>query len=189
MTRRGVLFLVLGVIGGVVIALILLVLILRGGPIGGVEDPDDPAAEEHDDPAAEERPRDDVEDPDREGPRFDGPTTSASTGPEGTRDLDQVPDELPTALVVDDAVDLEATVARGGEDWSASLTYRTAQDPEALAAAVDDVLAGEGYTLRRRSSDDLRTTTVYDGQDRSVLTTTVLVEEPMTLVHVVRVSP
>lgn len=119
----------------------------------------------------------------------DGPAESASTGPMGTRELDRVPDDLPAGLVVEDATDLSATVAREGDDWSATIVFRTSRDLDELVASAEQTLLAEGYTQQRRTSRDAEIVTTYEGEDGSVLTTTARGDEPLNLFHAVRVSP
>lgn len=164
--------LALGVIG--LLALVGLVVVA----LGGEDDAGDPA------------PVDDGQDEAGAGEDDEeaGPTTSAARGPEGTRSLTEVPDEIPAGLVPDDARAIDGTVARGGGDWSAAVVFRSDRERFELEQAADSATAAAGFTRRDAVEDSERRVIRYDGADASVLTVTLRREGAEVVVGAVLVS-
>jgi len=115
--------------------------------------------------------------------------TSAVDGREGTRTFAGVPDDLPAAVAPADAADVEGTVSRTGDDWSAAVTYVSDRDRDALSPEVDEALVAAGFTVRQRAYDDTVMQVIYDGEDGDVATVTYRTLEAGTGVAVVLVAP
>ena len=101
---------------------------------------------------------------------------SAAEGPEGTRTFEGLPRELPPSVLTEgvDEDDVEATVARAGDAWSAAASYLTSGEHEALGRGGDAPLRDDGFVLRQRAFDDRSMIVVYDHEDGTVLTMTYL---------------
>ncbi|WP_052666313.1 hypothetical protein [Nitriliruptor alkaliphilus] len=115
--------------------------------------------------------------------------TSAARGPQGTRTLTEVPEEIPVTVLTGDAAQLEGTVARGGDDWSAVVTFVSHLEPAEVETTVDAALRTAAFAHRQASFDGHRRVIVYDGEDGSVLTVTLTFGEGPVTVGVVRISP
>lgn len=115
--------------------------------------------------------------------------TSAEHGREGTRSFDGTPDDLPPDVVPADAVEVEGTVARGGDDWSSAVTFIVEGDREDVMPTVDAAVLADGYTLRQRAYDDEVMQVVYDRSYGAVLTVTYRAIPEGTGTAVVLVSP
>ncbi|MFP4233784.1 MAG: hypothetical protein ACLFUG_02520, partial [Nitriliruptoraceae bacterium] len=83
-----------------------------------------------------------------------------------------VPEEFPEDLLPADARAVEGTVARGGDDWSAVVVFRTERDRGSLEQAIDTAAEAEGFRRRDAVEDDERRVIRYDGSDGAVLTVT-----------------
>jgi hypothetical protein len=169
------LLVVIGVVAAVVVVLAV-VLLGRGGDddTGTATDADVEAADDAD--AAR---TDEAQHPD---------STSAADGPEGTRNFADVPDEFPDGLVPDDARDIEGTAARGGDDWSAVVVFRTADDRSTLERRIDDATGAAGFIRRNAVQDSERRVIRYDGADGSVLSVTLRSEGDEQIVGAALVS-
>lgn len=117
-----------------------------------------------------------------------GPPTSAARGPEGTRELTEVPDEIPAGLLPDDARAIEGTVARGGDNWSAVVVFRSDTARSDLEQGADAAMAAGGFTRRDAVEDSERRVIRYDGEDGAVLTVTLRREGEEVVVGAVLVS-
>jgi hypothetical protein len=169
---------VLGVLGALVLVGVLVV------ALGGEEGADDPMSAP--DSATDEDDQGDTGSADaNERP---GPTTSAARGPEGTRSLTEVPDEIPAGLVPDDARAIDGTVVRSGDDWSAAVVFRSDRERFDLEQAADSATAAAGFTRRDAVEDSERRVIRYDGGDGSVLTVTLRSEGEEVVVGAVLVS-
>lgn len=115
--------------------------------------------------------------------------SSAARGAEGTRSLAGVPDEIPAAILTDDATDVEGTVARGGDDWSAVVTYRSMLERDEVEAIVEAATSQAGFSRRQAAFDEQRKVVEYDGADGSVLTVTLRDDGASVAVGVVLLSP
>lgn len=102
----------------------------------------------------------------------DPDSTSAQGEPGGTRTLDVIPDELPASVAPDDARDLEGTVARAGDDWSAAVSFLTDRELEPFARELDGMVRSDGYELRQRVLESERIVNTYDGPDGGIMTVT-----------------
>lgn len=119
-----------------------------------------------------------------------GNSTSAALGREGTRSFSGVPDDLPAEVVPDEAIEVEGTVSRRGEDWSAAVTFVVADvERDTVMPTVDEALKADGYTLRQRAYDDTTMQVIYDGDDGAVATVTYRHIDEGTGTAVVLVSP
>jgi hypothetical protein len=115
--------------------------------------------------------------------------TRISDGPEGSRDLDEVPHELPVGILLDDASGFQGRAARSGDDWSAIVSYTTNQERDEAEAALAAVLADEGFERRRVSFTDERRVIVHDGADGTILTLTLTDQGDGVTVAAAIVSP
>ncbi len=173
--------LALGAVGLLVLAGLLVV------ALGGGDGPDDPApADDGQATGAGDDGHDEADD-DRAG-GVDGPETSAARGPEGTRELTGVPDEFPPGLLPDDARAIEGTVARGGDDWSAAVVFRSGSERFDLEQRADTATSAAGFTRRDAVEDSERRVIRYDGEDGSVLTVTLRRDGDEVVVGAVLVS-
>jgi hypothetical protein len=119
-----------------------------------------------------------------------GNPTSAAHGREGTRTLTSAPDDLPRDVVPSEATEVEGTVSRRGDDWSAAVTFVMPDvDREAVMPHVDEKITDQGYRLRQRAYDDTTMQVIYDGEDGSVMTVTYRHIDEGTGTAVVLVSP
>jgi hypothetical protein len=98
--------------------------------------------------------------------------TSAQLGPEGSRTFEGVPDDLPAGVVPPGADEVEATVARAGDRWTAAVTFVAGSSRDDASTHVDAVLTAAGYAFRQRAYDERSLEVVYDGSDGSVLSVT-----------------
>lgn len=117
-------------------------------------------------------------------------STSAALGREGTRSFEGTPDELPTSVVPSEAVEVEGTVTRREQDWSAAVTYVVENvQRESVMPTVDEAMTDDGCTLRQRAYDDTTMQVIYDCEDGSVATVTFRHIDEGTGTAVVKVSP
>ena len=115
--------------------------------------------------------------------------TSAALGDEGTRTFEGVPDDLPAGVVPADAVEVEGTVARSGDDWTSAVTFVVDGERDDVIPTVDEAILADGFALRQRAYDDEVMQVIYDGPDGSVLTVTYRTIPQGTGTAVVLVSP
>lgn len=116
--------------------------------------------------------------------------TSAALGREGTRSFAGTPDEVPAAAVPSEAIEVEGTVTRRADDWSAAVTFVVADvQREAVMPTVDGALTADGCTLRQRAYDDTTMQVIYDCDDGSVTTVTYRHIDEGTGTAIVKVSP
>ncbi|HSK23132.1 MAG TPA: hypothetical protein VK906_08155 [Egicoccus sp.] len=116
--------------------------------------------------------------------------TSAALGREGTRSFEGTPDELPGAAVPEGAVEVEGTVTRRADDWSAAVTFVVEDvQREAVMPTVDEAMTADGCTLRQRAYDDTTMQVIYDCDDGSVTTVTFRHIAEGTGTAIVKVSP
>lgn len=104
----------------------------------------------------------------------DGDDPTATAEEEGTRSFQGLPDEIPASVLPTDVTteDVESTVVRSADTWTAVAEFTTRGDHEQLARAGDEPLRDEGFTLRQRAFDDTSMLVIYDHDDGSVLTVT-----------------
>lgn len=116
--------------------------------------------------------------------------TSAALGREGTRSFEGTPDELPAAAVPAAAIEVEGTVTRRADDWSAAVTYVVEDvQRDAVLPTVDEALTADGCTLRQRAYDDTTMQVIYDCEDGSVTTVTFRHIDAGTGTAIVKVGP
>lgn len=119
-----------------------------------------------------------------------GNPTSAAQGREGTRTFEGTPDDLPSAVVPGEAIEVEGTVSRRGDDWTAAVTYVVeGAQREAVMPTVDEAMTADGCTLRQRAYDDETMQVIYDCEDGSVATVTYRTIDEGVGTAVVLVSP
>lgn len=169
-------------LGGVVLLAGIVIYLLTGGD-QAERDPggESITTEEPDAPPDEPSDADDL----TEGPE----SLSAARGPDGTRTLDDVAEELPRGIIAEDAQDVESRAARSGDDWSATVTYASDADRDGLEEVVDTAATEDGFERRQATFDDQRKVIVYDGSDGSIMTVTLQSDGNRTLLAAVLVSP
>ncbi|MBS3939962.1 MAG: hypothetical protein KG028_03275 [Actinobacteria bacterium] len=116
--------------------------------------------------------------------------TSAALGREGTRTFAGTPDEMPMSVVPTGAIEVEGTVTRRGDDWSAAVTFVVEDvQRETVMPTVDEAMRGDGCNLRQRAYDDTTMQVIYDCGDGSVATVTYRHIDEGTGTAVVKVGP
>jgi hypothetical protein len=164
----------LGVMGAVVLVAVIVI------GVRSASEPDPSAAGSGPDDA-------EVEATDEDGADDDA-ITSAARGPDGTRRVATVPDEIPAGLVPDSARDVESTVARGGDDWSAVVVFRSTDERRELETTIDAAMQAADFTRRNAVEDAERRVIRYDGADGAVLSVTLRTEGEEQVVGVSLVS-